>query len=233
MRPLGPLRTLAIYGAFGLTLIAATSWGMPSLQSYGIRAEISWFISAGAVFAAFGLTTAVLLAAEGHDTIREWGKRLRIKPMSGEDWWAALIGLALAVFGSGAIFLVLKALIPDFSPHPPFLEMRPLQLSEYWVLLVWLPMFVLNIVCEEVFGRGYVLPRNELAAERFGWLVNACGWLLFHIAFGWPLMIITVPIIFAVCWTVQKRRNTTVGMVIHGLANGPSFVAISLGLLPA
>lgn len=233
MLPLGLFATLSIYGVFGLTLIAATSWGMPVLQSYGIREDVSWFIAAGAVFTAFGIMTVILLASEGQDAVREWRRRLRIKSMSGEDWKAAFVGIAIVLFCSGAIFLAFKALIPNFSPHPPFLEMRPLQPSEYWVLLAWLPMFALNIVCEEIFGRGYLLPRNELAAGRFGWLVNACGWLLFHIAFGWPLMIITAPIIFTVCWAVQKRRNTTVGMVIHGLANGPSFVAISLGLLPA
>ncbi|MBM1173373.1 CPBP family intramembrane glutamic endopeptidase [Microvirga arabica] len=233
MRPLGLLATLSIYGVFGLMLLAGTVWGMPALQARGVRPDISWFIVAGAVFAAFGLATLMLLARERREIRHDWRQRLRIKPMSREDWKAAFIGIGFVLFGSGAIFLVFKALIPDLSPHPPFLEMRPLQPSEYWVLLAWLPMFVLNIGCEEAFGRGYLLPRNELAAGRFGWLVNACGWLLFHIAFGWPLMIITAPIIFAVCWTVQRRRNTTIGFVIHGLANGPSFVAISLGLLEA
>ena len=233
MLPLGLFATLSIYGVFGLVLIAATSWGMPVLQSYGFRADVSWFTVAGAVFAAFGLVTVILLAAEGHETRRAWRGRLRIKPMSKEDWQTASIGIALALVGSGATFLACRALIPDFSPHPPFLDMHPLQPSEYWVLLAWAPMFVLNIVCEEVFGRGYLLPRNELAAGDFGWLINGCGWLLFHMAFGLPLMAITAPIIFAVCWAVQRRRNTTVGIVIHGLANGPSFVAISLGLLPA
>ncbi|MBJ6125157.1 CPBP family intramembrane glutamic endopeptidase [Microvirga splendida] len=233
MRPLGLLATLSVYGAFGLMLLAGTAWGMPALQARGIRPDISWFIVAGVVFAAFGLATLILLALEGRETRREWHRRLRIKPMSGEDWRTALAGIAFMLIGSGAAFLAFKALDPDFSPHPPFLQITPLQSTEYWVLLAWLPMFALNIGCEEIFGRGYLLPRNELAAGRYGWLVNACGWLLFHMAFGWQLMIVTAPVILAVCWAVQRRRNTTIGLVIHGLANGPSFIAISLGLMPA
>ena len=77
MRPLGLLATLSVYGVFGLMLLAGTAWGMPALQTRGIRPDVSWFIVAGTVFAAFGFATLILLATEKNETRREWRRRLR------------------------------------------------------------------------------------------------------------------------------------------------------------
>jgi len=232
-RPLGLLPTLLLYGAFGVELAIATYWGMPALQSLGVRADLSWFIAGAAVFATFAAFTVVLLRLEGPKARLNWRERLRVRPMTRADWKTAGIALAVAFGGPAVLLPIGQTLVPGFSPHPPFMTMEPLARSDYWVILAWLPMFVLNIAGEELFGRGYLLPRNELAAGRFGWLVNAAGWLLFHAAFGPILMVLTAPIIIAVCWAVQRSRNTTVGLLVHGLPNGLGFLAVSLGLMPA
>jgi hypothetical protein len=46
-------------------------------------------------------------------------------------------------------------------------------------------------------------------------------------------MFILLPTVLALPWAVQRSRNTTVGIVLHAGINGPAFVAVSLGVLPA
>lgn len=232
IRPFGLLPTLLLYGAFALAFGVATSWVMPLMQSFGMRTDISWFIAGGTIFAAFGFVTVYMLFREGPEVRRNWRERLWLKSMSKEDWKIALIGLGIAVAGSGAVFAFWSALIPGLSPSPHFLDMRPLAADEYWVLIAWIPLFLLNIGGEGIFGRGYLLPRNERALGQYAWIANGSGWLLFHAAFGPVLMTVIAPLIFAVCWAVQSRRNVTVGFFIHGFVNASGFLAISLGLKP-
>jgi membrane protease YdiL (CAAX protease family) len=202
---------------------------MPFLQERGFRPDISWFVAGGTLMLAFLLMTGAALVREG--TYLQWKCRLRLHQMSRRDWNFAATGLAAAACGSALLMLILSWAVPSFSPHPAFLEFQPLRPGERWVLLAWLPMFVLNIVGEEFFGRGYLLPRNEARFGKRGWVVNACGWLLFHAAFGPWVMILTAPIIFCVAWAVQKSGNTVAGLIIHGLANGPAFLLIALGYM--
>lgn len=59
----------------------------------------------------------------------------------------------------------------------------------------------------------------------------AAGWGLFHIAFGWQLLLTLAPFLFILSYVVQKTKNSWVGVILHGGLNGPSFLAIALGLL--
>jgi hypothetical protein len=46
-------------------------------------------------------------------------------------------------------------------------------------------------------------------------------------------MLVLWPAVFSLPWAVQRSRNTSVGIVIHAGVNGPGFLAVTLGLLPA
>jgi len=76
-----------------------------------------------------------------------------------------------------------------------------------------------------------ILPRQEVSFGKYAWIVQAIGWGLFHIAFGWQLLITLLPILFILPYIVQKRKNSWIGVLIHAAINGPSFVAISFGLI--
>jgi hypothetical protein len=78
---------------------------------------------------------------------------------------------------------------------------------------------------------GVLLPRQELALGRWAWLVHGAGWLLFHIPFGWQLLIVLMPILLIEPYVVQRRGNSWIGVVIHGGLNGPTFVAVALGVV--
>lgn len=203
---------------------------MAWLASHGVRQDLAWFIAGGAVFLGLTLTALVALRRDSYHRAREAVvERCRFHRLDRRaGLWAA--GATVAVLALTVLVqLILQRTLPGFSPQPPFMHMTALAPNERWVLLAWLPMFVLNILGEELLWHGYVLPRN---VARFGpraWLVNGTGWLLFHLPFGAQLLLLLLPIVFIETWAVQKSGNTWVGVIIHAVVNGPAFVAIALG----
>ncbi|MDY6940797.1 MAG: CPBP family intramembrane glutamic endopeptidase [Cyanobacteriota bacterium] len=149
--------------------------------------------------------------------------------MTVKDWlWT--LGSILAIGLSTAIIIAIaSSIFEGFSPSPPFLESRILPPNERWILLCWIPFFCLNIIGEEIMWRGYILPRQELTHRQQTWLVHGFCWWMFHLSFGWNLLLMLIPIIFILSWIVQRRRNTWIGLLIHGIINGGGFLAISLG----
>lgn len=129
------------------------------------------------------------------------------------------------------IQLALGALQLHIDLHPSFLAFDPLERGRYWILAAWLPFWILNIMGEEFLWRGVLLPRQELVFGEQAWVANATGWLLFHLAFGWQLLVLLVPIMIVLPYVVQRRRNTWVGVVIHAGLNGPGFLATAFGFV--
>jgi membrane protease YdiL (CAAX protease family) len=84
---------------------------------------------------------------------------------------------------------------------------------------------------EEILWRGVIFPRQEVVFGKYTWLIHGFGWSLFHLAFGWQLFMTMLPILFIQSIAVQKTKNSWVGVTIHAIINGPSFIAISLGFL--
>lgn len=132
---------------------------------------------------------------------------------------------------SGLIMKGLELLIGKFDHSPAFMTFEPLTKGRYWLLLVWVPYWMLNIIGEEFLWRGVMLPRQEIAFRKYTWLIHGFGWGLFHIAFGWQLLITLIPLIFIQSYIVQRTKNSWIGVIMHGGLNGPSFIAICFGLI--
>jgi membrane protease YdiL (CAAX protease family) len=88
-----------------------------------------------------------------------------------------------------------------------------------------------NIFGEELLWRGFILPRQKLKSDTASWTLNSLGWLLFHFAFGWKLVVLLLPILIINPFIVQKTKNTWTGILIHGLINGSGFLLITLGVI--
>jgi membrane protease YdiL (CAAX protease family) len=126
---------------------------------------------------------------------------------------------------------LLELLIGPYDQSPDFMTFEPLSKGRYWILIIWFPFWLLNIGGEELLWRGVMFPRQELVFGNYTWIIHGLGWGLFHIAFGWKLLLTLIPLIFIQSFIVQKTKNSWTGVILHGGLNGPSFVAISLGLI--
>ena len=201
--------------------------------NYSAHPAVYWFITAYCLFIPLFLHALVAVSYEGNRTWKGIQAALNIKPLTGRDWRYALGGLGLTFLFSGIIFGVSFLLnhffdLPMLNTTPWFMEMKPFQGWEKLLLLVWLPMFFFNIVGEEILWRGYI--QNRLKG-RYSWLLCSLLWLIFHLPFGIDLLIMLVPIILILPYSFYKTRNTTVGIFMHGIYNGPIFVAIALGIV--
>lgn len=227
---MGIVSSAALFGTFSLllwlTLVAVIPW---LRDAFGVPPIIGWYVS-GTVFVLLPiLLFGVLMAWRELPTrnLAQLCTRLRLGALGGGDIAWAIGGLLTISFVSVLILALAHHLDPNFRPSPEFLRQPPGW--HVWVFAAWIPLFVSNVVGEGLCWRGYVLPRQEAALGNAAWLLNGIMWCLFHWSFGWPIMLVLLPIALLLPWIVQRRRNTWVGMIIHAVFNAAGFMAAISG----
>jgi membrane protease YdiL (CAAX protease family) len=231
--PLGYKHSLLIFGTAALLLYLVTFVGIDIIYNLtGIRKIVLWFFN-GSMFIFIPMFFLAIFFARkqtGND-LKSALKLLRLKPLSAREIVAVIAGLVVIFILSGLLFYLLPKIISNFNPQPPFLSMKPLQTGEYWILLCWLPMFFFNIFGEELFWRGLLMPHQEIVMGKNTWWFHALCWGIFHIPFGWNLVLLLLPVLFIQSYLVWKFKNTWIGIIIHGIYNGTGFLAVALGLI--
>jgi len=231
---LGLIPSFSIYIGAAVLMLLQTNLLVPYLSKVtGQETILFWFIVAGAgIFTPLIVLGLIILNKEGFQINRGTiTSRLRFRKLTRSDLIWTLIGfIAIAVL-SGLIMKLLEFIVGKFDPSPKFMTFEPLTKGRYWLLLIWAPYWILNILGEEFIWRGVMLPRQELAFGKYTWIIHGFGWGLFHVAFGWKLLITLIPLIFIQSFIVQKTKNSWTGVILHGGINGPSFIAICFGLI--
>jgi membrane protease YdiL (CAAX protease family) len=234
MRPLKPVASLFIFLSAALLLWIQTRFTIPHLsQSTGHEPIFYWFLVGGlGVFLPLIILAWILLVREEAFKSPQWWKsRLFFRKMTQEDWLWTISSIFVIGALSAALLKGLQAVYGPVDHNPPFMHFTPPETGQLGFLALWFPYWILNIMGEEILWRGVMLPRQALAGGRQVWLWHGAGWAVFHIAFGWKLLIIMLPILFILPYVVQKRQNTWIGVWIHAAINGPSFIAITMGWL--
>ena len=234
IKPMGFFSSLLYFAIPTLMLYAATQVCIPRLHHVtDLPQVVCWYICGGSlVFFPLFLGALILYRLEGNP----WRfsmilQRFRLNTFG---WRIAGISLLGTIAISLLMFLLMemgKWVSPDFSAQPSFISLKPLEKGDYWILLVWLPLFFFNIMGEALFWRGYIFPRQEAAFGKFTWLVHGLLWTIFHASFGWNLMFNLLPILFITSYLVQITRNTWVDILIHTLINGSGFLLIAFGIV--
>jgi membrane protease YdiL (CAAX protease family) len=234
LKKLDLVKSFLIYCAAAILMYTLTHFLIPFLsRTTGTETIFYWFIIGGiGIFTPLIILGFVILKKEGYQINREtFKRRLRFKKLTKSDLAWTLTGFLSVSILSITIIKLLEFLIGNYEQAPDFMTFEPLSKGRYWLLLVWLPFWILNIGGEEFLWRGVMLPRQELAFGNYTWIIHGFGWGLFHIAFGWKLLLTLIPLIFIQSFIVQKTKNSWTGVLLHGGLNGPSFIAISLGLI--
>ena len=208
-----------LYGVIAYYLL------FPALTRLGISQENAYNTSHLTVFILLFLLIIIALRVEGWPlnwaTLRE---RLRFKPMDSSAWkWTISFLLLYLVLG-----LVLSTLAQFMYEllnfWPPDAD---IPLTNIPFLLV---VFIANIFSEELWWRGYILPRQELEHGKFAWIVNGILWSFFHIFKWWA-----VPFYLVKQWMLpfiaQRTKNTTPPFLIHLVSNGLGIVISIIPLL--
>jgi membrane protease YdiL (CAAX protease family) len=207
---------------------------LPFLKAnFALNSALYWFITGYFLFIPIFIFSIIATKLEGNKSLKQVIHALNLKTFTNRDWKYAIIGLLLVFVFTGLIFGASFLLNKYFgvkllTTTPWFMEMHPFRGYEKLLLVIWLPMFVFNILGEEILWRGYIQSRLQ---GRFSWLLCSLLWLLFHLPFGMDLMLMLIPVIIIIPYIFSKTQNTWIGVFIHGLYNGPIFVAVALGLI--
>jgi uncharacterized protein len=146
------------------------------------------------------------------------------RPLRGRDWlWLVPTLIVAAFIGFGIHMPIEPGLIERFFGWLPGWFVAPIQLDHAtnysagaWVVTLG-AFFLLNgivgPVVEELYFRGYLLPRMERLG-RWAPLVNVSLFSLYHFFSPWQIVarILGIgPLVYAVRW----KQNIYLGMVVH------------------
>jgi membrane protease YdiL (CAAX protease family) len=248
IQPMGWGRSLLYFGLPAAALLAAFYGLMPWLMAQGLPFFYAYAFSLGLPLG--GMLAAGLVATrqEGHPW--QWAalkRRWRLYGMNGRIWVWTMAALLVALVAYHLLSQVQTALvlqgvipIPDGLPgaldprqeigsdniHQAYGDIR----GNWLVLAVFLVLLFVNIVGEEVWWRGYVLPRQELAFGQWTWLIHGLMWNLFHV-FKWWDLIALLPVTLLLSFLVVRTGNNTPGVVFHALFNGLAIPFIILAIM--
>ena len=206
-----------LYGAFAYYVI------FPFIVRLGISEENAYNTVHLSVFLALIIATFIALRVEGWSlswaTIRD---RLRLQRMTSTAWKWTLSFLVLYLLLGLVLNMLAQFVYEQFGFWPPDAD---IALTNIPYLLI---VLVANILSEELWWRGYVLPRQEMEHGKSAWIVNGVLWSFFHIFKWWA-----VPFMLLKNWMlpfiVQRTKNTTPAVVIHFISNG---MGVLLSILP-
>lgn len=236
--PLPIWGSLILFGVPTLLMWLTTRYGIPALRPHLTGPDIfCWFVVGGSVF--FCLFVAAFVAfwiEQGKITLIGFADRFRLSSINtGDVAWSlgALVVCGLLSAGIAGVWKLAAqtwSLLPEPSLTPSFIQVEPFAQDRLSVLLAWLPLFFFNITGEELWWRGYILPRQEQEHHSMAWLVHGCGLTLFHLPLGIDLSIILLPFLFGLPYVVQRRKSLWTGFIVHGILNGGGFLAVVAGL---
>jgi membrane protease YdiL (CAAX protease family) len=247
IQPMSLGASLLFFGLPALAVAVAFHVGMPALIAGGLAPFYAYTISLCIPLAGMLIASLVAYRMEGNpSTWPALQARFRLDRMDGKAWvWAAatfvVMFLGSGILGQVERVLIANGLMPMPNSLPAFLDPRTtLSLQAFdqafgglagngLAIVACVVLLFFNIVGEEFWWRGYILPRNELAFGKWTWLIHGLLWALFHVFKWWNLLAVlamTLPLTFMV-W---RLKNTTAGIVVHAVFNGMVLIPIVLGI---
>jgi membrane protease YdiL (CAAX protease family) len=249
---MGLVASLLYFGIPAAVLVAFVYIGIPTLENAGLSPFMAYLIALLLPLVAMLIASLVAFRMEGNPpTWSALKERFRLRPLKGRDWlWTIGLGLfgliATGAFTALATLLIIAGVIPIPASIPaaldPRIQMTSLDTLEQlvggpikgnWLFLsVYFVLLFFNIVGEEFWWRGYILPRQELAFGKNTWLIHGVLWCLFH-AFKYFHYIGLLPVTLALSYVAQRLKNTTPGIIAHYITNGIAWVGMLVLVLGA
>ncbi len=243
IKPLQCREYLLFFGFPTVLMVVSVYVLLPGLISLGASEYLG--LQLASLVPYLTLFVAALIAYRMEDNPWSWmafKDRFRLHRLSPRDWvWA----LALVIF-SFVSYLSLRSIVSTLLSNGLFVlpasvpriidprsgvsieELAGGALKGNW-LLVTISFVVLffNIFGEELWWRGYLLPRQEVTQGRGAWIVHGLLWTFFHAFKYWELIAI-LPVSLALSFVVQYRKSTWIGIIAHLAVNSLGTIGILL-----
>jgi membrane protease YdiL (CAAX protease family) len=250
MKPMKIGTSLLYFGIPALLFVFGFWVLMPWFINMGFLAYYAYMLGLGIPLVVLFLTSLIWLKVEGRDINWENIKgRFRLKKMDGKTWmWSLGALVAGSVVGFTLVsllsdWLITQGVIPIPDSIPAFMSPETLTdpmtvyneatggLRGNWLPLIGMSVLLFfNIVGEEFWWRGVVLPRQELALGKWTWVFHGVMWAFFHV-FKWWDVLNLLPITLSLAYVCSRFKNTTPGIFIHGVTNGIALFPLLLGIM--
>ena len=249
LKPMGFGLSLLYFGIPALTFVLGFWMLMPALIQAGWLPFYAYLVGIGLPLVLMFVAALIYLGLEGIPlTFANLKTRYRLKPLDRAQWlWIMGIIVICGVVGTGVMSQVSALMIQnDIIPIPDSLPdfLRPLSAdalraydeavggftNNWWPFIALFGVLFFNIFGEELWWRGVVLPRQELAFGRWVWVIHGVMWAFFHV-FKWWDVLTLLPITLGLSYLAYRYKNTTPGIIIHYFVNGISLIPLALGAL--
>ena len=233
MKPLTLFRSLPLFAIPSIALALVLYKTIPITAETGVPLALA--VTTEFILVMGGLAVMAWIGAR-HD--KEGGQRIveRLRLVR-PRWSDVFAGFLLGVFMLATFTALqwtgdwLRNVIPwgppawmaEFMTRTHF-QGLPLA-DNWWPVLVYFVQYAFNVLGEELWWRGYILPKQEKALGRSAWLANGLLWNLFHWFFYWNLIPL-LPSCLALTWLTQRSKNTWTGIIGHGILNGADLVRV-------
>jgi membrane protease YdiL (CAAX protease family) len=250
-RPIAPLpfrRAFILFAVPALVVTLSFHFGRPALQALG-ESPFKSFQAALAVPMALLFAAALVAYHKIEDRPLTWDAfrarmrlpRLTLKAALQGVGLFLLASLGYSLFTQLGILLIETGLVPVPANIPAMIDPRASfdlaalksfaggSLRGQWELVLLVAVtFFFNIVGEELWWRGYILPRQELVHGRATWLVHGLLWAGFH-AYKWWDITGLLPVTLLLSFYAQRGKNNWPILIAHGLLNGLLLVLLFAG----
>ena len=201
----------------------------------------SWIWTVGLAIFMFGgrysslVAFACVLFALGLDRSLGWKQRIIVSLGV-----AAFLTLSWLIWQTRSFFVGIRLhslplTLQEFLAHltaPNAFMGIPLR-HAWWVAVYYTCVLIFgNIAGEELWWRGYLLPRQEAASGEVAWLYHGLLWAAFHLFLqttAWD-MIHMMPTCCALAFVAVYRKNTWPGIIAHTVGNSGILIGIVHGI---
>jgi len=236
LRPLGIGQALLYFGIPSAIFSASILGLLPWMIRQGASPFVTFNVTFGGPLALMLVSAILAYRLEGRPwSMSAFRERMRLGRF---DWRLGVWGLAIgafSAFGGPLINRVIQPLeqVRLYTAPQEFTAVMGsvaggntflgVPAAGNWWLLLWgvACLIILNIFGEELWWRGYILPRQELANGRWAWVVNGVLWAAFHIFYHTTLFsfVSYVPGTCALAYVAHRTRSTWPGVIGHTIAN--------------
>ena len=247
LKPLPLPGALLYFGIPAVVFIFCVYYLIPYFMEVGYTEFISYGLALLIPLIFMLAASLIALRLEGYPV--SWQnikQRFRLRKLDKTDWLWAVVSLFVMLVGAGlfGVFgqvLVTNGIIPLPSRIPTalldptvdpaniinvFMKALGPHVQGNWGLVIFtLILLFFNVIGEEFWWRGLILPRQELSHGRNTWLVHGTLWALFH-AFKYWSVIGLWPVCLTLSFVAQRRQNTWPGIITHFVVNGLSLVPL-------
>ncbi|MEM7111040.1 MAG: CPBP family intramembrane glutamic endopeptidase [Chloroflexota bacterium] len=249
IRPMSFGSALLHFGIPAIGLLIAQHLIYPQLPQIGLTEFEALVLVTTIPMALLIAATAVSYQREGNEM--NWSAfraRMRFGQLT---WRNAALGIGIAILGmlgygllsALSLELIQRGLIWLPNTLPAIIDPR-LQLTtegldafvggtirgNWEIFILYFIMLFFNIVGEELWWRGYILPRQIAEHGRWAWLIHGILWTLFH-AFKWWDLLNLLPICLLISYFSQRTRSSWPGFIAHYIFNGIGLLGILAAIL--